>query len=452
VRTPLAYLDMFSGVAGDMLVAALVDAGLDADRLRSGLAGLDLPPFELEVREVARGTLAATHVGWRVPEFTDGRRLPEIERIVRGGGLPPAVTERAVAVFRRLAGAEARVHGVAPSDVHFHEVGALDAILDVCGALLGFHLLGVSRVDASPFRLGTGYVRAAHGRLPVPAPAVPFLLEGWRTEPLDVAGELTTPTGAAIVTTLAHPPGGGPRMRVARVGHGAGTRDAADPPNVLRVLLGEPAGRAAGTGPAGGGPNADAGAAAPADGGAGALRSAALEPGVVEEDLRLLETTIDDLNPQLYVPLEERLRRAGALEVHLVAAWVKGRPGTLVRCLARRGEADALERVLFAETTTLGVRAWDVRRRALPRREETVETSFGPVRAKRVLGADGAEELRPEFAECRRLADAAGLPVREVARRLAGELAGRADGPARAAAGRAGDGASCELADPPGTG
>jgi uncharacterized protein (TIGR00299 family) protein len=416
VKTPLAYVDMFSGVAGDMLLAALVDAGLEPDHLRAGLTGLRIPPFELEVREVTRGSLAATHVTWRVEESDGHRRLPDIEAIVREGALPPPVTERAVAVFRRLAEAEARVHGIPPSDVHFHEVGALDAILDVCGVLLGLHLLGVSRLEASPFRLGTGYVRTAHGRLPVPAPAVPFLIEGWRTEPLDVAAELTTPTGAAIVTTLARPPGGGARMRVARVGHGAGSRDAADPPNAVRVLLGEPGAAAVPAGPR-------------------TSVEAAAAGAVVEERLSLLETTIDDLNPQLYVPLEERLRRAGALEVHLVSASLKGRPGTLVRCLARPDDVDALERLLFGETTTLGVRAWDVRRRALPRSEETVTTSFGPVRAKRVLGPDGREELRAEFAECRRIAEEIGVPVREAARRLADELGapprGLADPPRR---------------------
>lgn len=387
----IAYLDMFSGVSGDMIVGALIDAGLDPERLRASLEGLPIPPFGLEVRRVRRGAITATLAAWSVREEVRHRRLPEIERIIGAAGFSRHVKERSLAVFRRLADAEARVHGISTADVHFHEVGALDAILDVCGAVSALDLLGIGRLEASPFRTGAGYVETAHGRLPVPAPAVALLLEGWRLEPLDVRAELTTPTGAALVTTLARPPGRPAALLCRKVGYGAGRRDGADPPNCLRVLLGEAP---------------DAG-------------------GHREERLAVLETNIDDMNPQLYRWLEERLFQRGAREVFLTPVAMRGgRPATLVSCLADEDRIEDLAEVLFVESTTIGVRFWPVRRRTLARAEELVRTSWGPVRAKRVRGVTGREELRPEYDECRRLAAELGLPLREVFARLASELAG----------------------------
>jgi hypothetical protein len=378
-----------------MLVGSLLDAGLERETLLEALRGLPLPAFDLFARRVRRGSLSATLAEWTFEDPTEQRHLPEIERLVTGGDLPDPVTRTSLAIFRRLAEAEARVHGIAPEEVHFHEVGAVDAILDVCGAAVGLHLLGVERVEASPFRTGGGYVAAAHGRLPVPAPAVAYLLEGWRIEPLDVRAELTTPTGAAIVTTLASPPGAGPDLVLTRTGYGAGSRDHADPPNCLRVMLGRQA-------PSGSG------------------------PGTAESGILVVETQIDDMNPQLYGWLEERLFAAGARDVSFGAVTMKkGRPGTLVSCLAEERDADGLAEVLFRETTTIGVRSWPVRRRVLERSEERRETSLGMVRVKRVHGPQGKDELRPEYEDCRRLAEELGRPLRDVLARVAAELAER---------------------------
>ncbi|MBA2565736.1 MAG: nickel pincer cofactor biosynthesis protein LarC [Gemmatimonadetes bacterium] len=399
----IAYLDMFSGVSGDMIVGGLLDAGLDRARLEDSLRGLSIPPFALEARRVRRGALAATLAVWHFEDAEEHRHLPEIERLISGAGFADPVREGSLAVFRRLAGAEARVHGIPPAEVHFHEVGALDAILDVCGAVSALHLLGVERLEASAFRTGSGYVDTAHGRLPVPAPAVSYLIEGWRLDPLDANRELTTPTGAAIVTTLASAPGAAPSLIVRATGHGAGTRDVADPPNCLRVLLGDAAGR---------------------EGGSQETGPGEAQGWVTDERLIVLETVLDDMNPQLYPWLEERLAGAGAREVSFTGLTMKrGRPGTLVRCLADGSHLDALAAVLFRETTTLGVRHWPVLRRSLERTEERVATSLGWVRVKRVLGPAGREEVRAEYEECRRLALEHALPLREVAARLALELA-----------------------------
>lgn len=387
----IAYFDMFSGVSGDMILGALLDAGLEPDALSDSLRGLRIPPFKLDVRSVRRGPLVARHAVWRVEDETEHRHLPEIEALIRDAGFPPAVETTSVAVFRRLAEAEARVHGIAPSEVHFHEVGALDAILDVCAAASGLYRMGIERVEASAFRTGSGWVRSAHGSLPVPAPAVAFLIEGWNVEPTGVEAELTTPTGAAIVTTLARPPGAEPRMRVEHVGYGAGTRDTAERPNCLRILIGQP------------------------------LETGA--EGWSRERMVVVETSVDDMNPQLYGWLEERLVEEGAREVALLPAVMKkGRPGTLVRCLADEGLAEHLARVLFDETTTLGVRLWPVRRLALEREEATAETSLGRVRIKRVRGPDGRRETRPEYEDVRRIAREQRRPLRELMERLAREV------------------------------
>ncbi len=388
----IAHFDMFSGVSGDMILGSLLDAGLEREALLESLAGLPIPPFDLRATRVRRGALAATLAEWSFEDGEHHRHLPQIEAILGTAGFPAAVAERSVAVFRRLALAESRVHGIASEEVHFHEVGALDAILDVCGAIAGLHLLGVERVTASPFRTGVGYVETAHGRLPVPAPAVSFLVEGWRLEPLDVSAELTTPTGAAIVTTLAEPPGGPPALLARRTGYGAGSRDRSDPPNCLRMTLGDEA-------PDSGGPGRG-------------------------ERLVLLETHLDDMNPQLYGWLEERLFEAGARDVFFTSVIMKkGRPGTLVTCLAEEDRAGTLTAVFFRETTTLGVRSWPAERRILDRTADTVATSLGAVRVKRVRTADGREEVRPEYEDCRRLASEHGLALREVLARVTAEVA-----------------------------
>lgn len=388
----LAYFDCPSGASGDMILGALVDAGVALNDLRAALGTLPLGDWELHAREVRRGAFRATKVDVLVDPHAHHhhRGLRDVIAILRGGGLAPAARERAEQVFTRLAEAEARAHGAARDEVHFHDVGAVDAIIDVAGAAVGLGLLGVDGVAASALPVGGGLVDGPHGRIPVPAPGTAELLRGVPVVDTGVQAELVTPTGAAILTTLARSFGRMPAMTVAAVGYGAGTRDLPGTPNILRCFVGE--------------------GAAPASG------LATLAAGGAEiESLSKVETTIDDMSPQLYEPLMERLFAAGALDVTLTPVIMKrGRPGTVVTALAPPGAVGELARVLFEESPSIGVR-WSTWERArLPREVLTLPTPHGPVRFK-VSRLDGRPvTVTPEFADVTRIAREAGLPVREV--------------------------------------
>ena len=380
------YFDCFAGVSGDMTLGALVSAGADARALVERLALLDLPGYEVEFERVERSGIGATRAVVRLTrEEKHHRHLSDIERIIGGSRLNDSVKERALKIFGRLAEAEARVHGVPVSKVHFHEVGAVDAIVDVVGACVGFELLGVGRFLSSPLHVGSGTVEMEHGRFPVPPPAVAELLRGAPVYSTDVKGELVTPTGAAIVSTVCESFGTMPLMRVESTGYGAGTREYEGFPNVLRVFVGE------------------------AEGGAGSSRDG------TEEELLMVETNLDDVSPQVLGHLLERALASGALDCFFTNVQMKkNRPGVLVSILCRPAERDAFEALLFAETPTLGVRSYAVSRRELGRETVTVETEFGRIAVKvarrggQVLGAT------PEFEDCREAALAHGVPLRVV--------------------------------------
>jgi uncharacterized protein (TIGR00299 family) protein len=371
-----------------MVLGALIDAGYEVGALEAALGSLGVEGWRVEARAVDRGGLRGTHVAVRTDPARRFHDLGGMLRPIEAAALPDRVKVRAGAVLHRLAEAEARVHRVPVEAVHFHEVGALDTLVDVVGAAAGLDALGIERVHVSPLPLGGGTVDSAHGPLPVPAPATAELLRGFPVYDNGVRAELVTPTGAAILTTLGTP-APLPAMTLERVGAGAGTRELAIP-NLLRVLVGEEAG---GT---------------PA------------EPDV--ETLIALETTIDDMSPQLYEPLLERLLAAGALDVHLTPVLMKrSRPGTVVTALAPPELGERLADVLFRETPTIGVRWREVRRRRLPRELLRVATSFGAVTFK-VSRLDGrVVTVTPEFEEVRRIADAHRRPVREVLEAVRGE-------------------------------
>jgi hypothetical protein len=392
-----------------MLLGALVDLGLSLDDLRAELAKLGVSGFSLESRRVHRSGLHATKVdvviehphdhghgpGRDGPHGHAHRGLREILALLEQSGLDAAVKERAAALFRRLAEAEAGVHGVPPEEVHFHEVGAVDAIVDVVGGVLGLHWLRADRFVSSPLNLGTGTVTMSHGTFPVPPPATARLVQG---VPVYGAGEgeLLTPTGALLVTGFATAYGPLPLLRPEGIGHGAGAREVAGRPNVLRLIVGE--GEAEGMGKGEGGGEAVAGAGS-ADG----------------ETILVLETEVDDTPPQLLAPLLDRLLGAGALDAYFTPIHMKkGRPGILVSVLSEPGNRQALEDVLFRGTTTLGVRRQEWRRTALAREWATVGTPYGEVRVK--LGRRGGEVLnvQPEFEDCERAAAASGAPLKEV--------------------------------------
>jgi uncharacterized protein (TIGR00299 family) protein len=383
------YFDCFAGISGDMTLGALVAAGADARELKARLALLDLPGYEVEFEKVDRSGIGATRAVVRLTrEEKHHRHLSDIEKIIGGSRLGDSVKARALKIFGQLAEAEARVHDVAVERIHFHEVGAVDAIVDVVGACIGFELLGVERFFCSPLHVGSGTVEMAHGRFPVPPPAVAELLRGAPVYSTDIRGELVTPTGAAIVSAVCEGFGAMPLMRVESAGYGAGTREYKNFPNVLRVMVGESEASA----------SASAGSGSQSD-----------------EELLMVETNVDDVSPQVLGHLMELALARGARDCFFTHVQMKkNRPGVLVSILCRAAEREALTALLFEETPTLGVRTYAVSRRALERESVTVETEFGTIAVKvarrggRVLGAT------PEFEECRAAALARGVPLRAV--------------------------------------
>jgi len=395
----LIYVDAFAGASGDMLLGALLDAGVDADALRRHLATLPVSGYRIDVRREVRHGLACT----RAEVVLDGhahhhhRGLSDVEKILAAGRLPGRAAEQAGEIFRRLAEAEAAVHGSTPEEVHFHEVGAVDAIVDIAGVCTCLALAGVDRVIASPLPMGSGYVHAAHGRLPVPAPAVVALMEGLPTAECGEPGERTTPTGAAILVTLAEAFGPMPPMVPKAIGYGAGARKGETMPNCLRVMIGHE--RA--TDPGNGGGDAAA----------------------VADSVWLLEANLDDATGETIGAAAEAVLAAGALDVWLIPVTMKkGRPGVVLACLADDDRREAVENVVFRETTTFGIRRQRVERSKLVREHVAVETAFGTVRVKvgRRRASGGGEEravvtASPEYEDCLHLAREAGVAVREVA-------------------------------------
>jgi len=365
-----------------MIMASLLDAGVPIAALRTELGKLALEGWELRAREVMKGVFRATKVDVEIDRgaHRHQRSLGDILAILERSALTPSVKERAARIFTRLADAEARVHGTDRESVHFHEVGAVDAIIDVTGAVLALDLAGVQAVHVSALPIGGGHVGGAHGRIPVPGPGTAELLRGFPVVDTGVRAELVTPTGAAILTTLAASAGRMPPLTVDAVGYGAGTVDLPDTPNVLRCFLGE---------------------------------TTASEAG--DETVLEVETTIDDMSPQLYEPLIERLFEAGALDVYLQPVIMKrGRPGIVVTVLCAPERAGDLSRALFEESTTIGVR-WSERRRARLQREMIVlTTAYGaiPFKVSRLQGR--IVTVTPEFADVARIAREKSLPVREV--------------------------------------
>lgn len=379
----VAYFDCPMGISGDMILGALIDAGVDGEQLKQGLAALNLPECVLRWERVMKGPVAATQVTVEAQDSGKERVLADVEALIDAASLPKHVREDARAIFRRLAEVEAQIHGITPDQVHFHELGAVDTLIDVVGALLGLAFLQVEMVFASPLPAARGWVRSEHGHLPLPAPATLSLLKDVPLAPAPVDGELVTPTGAVLLKHMAAGFGPPPAMTLRAIGYGAGrkdfvsdARDAEVYPNILRIWVGE------------------------------TKRGKTLEP------MLLLETNIDDMNPQLYEHVTEHLFASGALDVTLGAVQMKkNRPGTILSILCRPEQAESLSEIVFRETTTLGIRHIPVTRQALPRRFEQVATRFGTVRIKVATLSDGSERGAPEYEDCRRLATESGVPL-----------------------------------------
>jgi len=380
--TKLAYFDCFSGISGDMTLGALVDAGCDLALLRSGLEGLQIPSWTISAEKVWKNGMSATFVRVAAEDHTKHRSLSAILEIVDRSQLSNSVRKNAAAIFRRLGEAEASVHDVPLEKIHFHEVGAVDAIVDIVGACLGFEAIGVQKFACSPLNVGGGTVKMAHGILPVPAPATAALLQGKPTYSNGLQRELVTPTGAAIVATLCGTFGPQPAMSVAAIGYGAGCADLEGQPNVLRIMIGEAAEK--------------------------------VVPGF-DEEISVIEANLDDMNPQIYGYFQEKALAAGALDVYTTPVQMKkNRPGTLLTLLCKPQDANAIMSLIFAETTTFGARAYTAQRRTLPRESVNVHTQYGDVRIKLSRVNGHIQHVAPEFEDCRKLAVEKNVPLQRV--------------------------------------
>ena len=383
----VAHFDCFSGISGDMVLGALLDAGVSPDPVRAALASLGLP-ITLEIERVKRCGIAATKVNVEAADQEEYRFLPDIEAILAKGDLTATQRELALTIFRKVAVAEATVHGMPLERVHFHEVGALDSIADIVGAAVGLGELGVERFTSSPVPTGSGTVRCAHGIMPVPAPATAELLKGVPLAPSVAKGELTTPTGAAILTVVATEFTAAPAMTIDRIGLGAGTKDFIEQPNVLRLFVGTAA---------------------------GLLRKRVPASPDESDTVVVLETNLDDTPAEVIGYCVERLFAAGALDVYAVPIQMKkNRPGVLLSVIAEPAKVAELEAILFRETATFGVRRHDATRSKLRRELVTVPTPWGPVPAKRGWRGDGVAVLAPEYEDCARIARAHGIALRDV--------------------------------------
>ncbi len=377
----IGYFDCFSGISGNMVLGALVDAGVDVERLRRELEKLPVSGYELTSESVQRGGLTGIHVEIQVQEQQPERHLHEIEDLIESSGLHRKVKNQGLSIFRHLAQAEARVHSVPVDQVHFHEVGAVDAIVDVMGSVIGLSFLGVEQVYASPIRVGRGAVVCAHGTLPVPAPATLELLRGVPIYGRDVEAELVTPTGAAILTTLAQGFGAAPSMTIERIGYGAGSRELPHP-NLLRVSIGT------------------------VDEAAG---------GYEEDEVAVIETNIDDMPPEWYEYVTRMLFEAGALDVFLTPIQMKrGRPATQISVLTAERTIQDVVAVLFAETTTIGVRLRREHRYKLSREVVVVDTAYGPIAVKVARHGGRVVNVAPEHGNCQRAAEEQGTSIKAV--------------------------------------
>jgi pyridinium-3,5-bisthiocarboxylic acid mononucleotide nickel chelatase len=378
----LAYFDCFSGISGDMTLGALVDAGCPLPEIESGLRKLELQGWKISAERVKRAGIAATQVHVETQESHHHRGFSLIADKIEKAGLAPRAAERAISIFRNLGEAEAKIHGVPLDTIHFHEVGAADSIVDIVGASIGFDILGIEKFSCSSLNVGGGTIQAVHGTMPVPAPATAELLKGKPTFSSGVQKELVTPTGAAIVATLCDSFGAQPAMTSAAVGYGAGSADFKEHANVVRITIGE---------------------------------SLVAQTSAWDERIAVIEANLDDMNPQIYGYFAEKALAAGALDVFSSPVQMKkNRQGTLVTVLCAPQDSDRLADLLFSETTTIGVRSYEARRRVLARESVEVSTSHGTVKMKVARLNGHILNAAPEFDDCRRIAAEHNIPLKQI--------------------------------------
>ncbi len=375
----IAYFDCFSGVSGDMILGALVDAGLEVSELEAELSQLPVRGFRLQAEKTTRRGISGTKLSVITEEHRTERHLPDINEIIDRSALSDDIKNTSKRVFMELASVEARIHQKTVDEVHFHEISALDSIVDVVGSLLGLRKLGLGAVYASRIHVGTGFVECRHGTLPVPAPATLELLKGVPVYSKGIESELATPTGVAILKSVAKGFGPMPDMTVDRIGYGAGSREL-EIPNLLRICIGE-----------------------------------TCQDRYAGDEVLLLETNIDDMNPEFFGHVSERLLTQGALDVFMTPIYMKkNRPATLLSVLTAKEKLDGVLSTVFSETTTLGVRIHSVDRRVLARETISVKTTLGDIRVK--VGRIGGEvkTMAPEYEDCREIAARQGVPLKDV--------------------------------------
>jgi len=377
----IAYFDCFSGISGNMIIGALIDAGLDPAILEAELKKLPVAGYSLSVKKVLKNGISGTHFSVITDEHHSHRSLSHITGIINDSGLDPWVKEQALAVFTDIGTVEARIHGVPVDEIHFHEIGAVDSIVDITGAMIALKELDIAVVESSAVHLGSGFIKTQHGLLPVPAPATAELLKSIPVFSKNIEGELTTPTGAALIVHLARRFGPIPAMKIHRTGYGAGTHDLPIP-NLLRVHIGE-----------------------------------TQESDIDTDDILVMECNIDDMNPQYYQHIFQTLLDRGALDVFITPIIMKkGRPASLLTVLCTQENAETLQDILFRESTTSGIRIHASSRKILKRSFVKIETKYGIVSVK-VHEKDGEViTIAPEYEDCRRIAEEKNVPLKEVCR------------------------------------
>jgi uncharacterized protein (TIGR00299 family) protein len=383
----IAYFDCFSGVSGDMILGSLIDAGLSIDELTAKLKTLPVKGYELKVRKVKKAGIRASKFDVLISDSSVIRKWQDIEKTINTSSLSPSLRKKGLAVFKRLFKTEAKVHGSRYDKVHLHELSAVDCIVDIIGTLVGLEIMGINEVYCSAINLGNGTIKTAHGILPVPAPATAELLKGIPVYSSETAFELTTPTGAVLMSSLASGFGQIPEMNIETIGTGAGGRNFSTHPNILRVLIGHGAKQSS--------------------------RKSTSEGN--ESSVTVIETNIDDMNPQVYEYVMHRLFKAGALDVYLTQVIMKkGRPGVVLTALCTDDRKEDLINIILTETTSIGLRFYSAERVTLNREIKTVKTKWGNVRVKESWQEKGIKKLTPEYEDCKKIAAKHNIPLIDV--------------------------------------
>ena len=387
----IAYFDCFSGISGDMILGALVDAGVPPEKLGKELLRLPVKGYKLNVGKVKRAGFSATKIDVEIQESgvrsQESRKWKDVEKIIGNSSLSGEIKQKGLSIFKRLFEAEAKVHGGRYDRIHLHELGAIDCIVDIFGALIGLDILGIDSVYSSALNLGSGTVKTEHGRLPVPAPATVELLKGIPVYSSDVLFELTTPTGAALISSLAVEFGSVPHMNISTTGTGAGNKNFKGQPNILRLLTGRDV------------------------------------RGAQSNDVTIIETNIDDMNPQVYEYVLEKMFEAGALDVFLTQIIMKkGRPGIKLTILCSKDKKNSLINIVLKETTSIGVRFYRADRKILQRDIKSKNTEYGKVRVKTSQLGKDIKKASPEYEDCKKIAEKFNIPLIEVIKTIAGNL------------------------------